>query len=99
MLTGELKKQKYVYYRCTGNRGKCDLPRFREEELAERLGEPLKGLQIPQEIVDQIVAKLREDQSDAAGQLDVERARLQARLTTIQSRMDAAYIDKLDGKI
>lgn len=26
MLTGEIKKEKYVYYRCTGNRGKCDLP-------------------------------------------------------------------------
>ena len=99
MLTGELKKGKYVYYRCTGNRGKCDLPRFKEEELADRLGESLKGLQIPQEILEQIVAKLREDQSNTANRLDAERARLQARLTTIQGRMDAAYIDKLDGKI
>lgn len=47
MLTGEVKKEKYVYYRCTGHRGKCDLPRFREEEIAEKLGEPLKGLQVP----------------------------------------------------
>jgi site-specific DNA recombinase len=40
MLTGDVQKQKYVYYRCTGNRGKCDLPRFKEEVLSERLGEP-----------------------------------------------------------
>jgi site-specific DNA recombinase len=99
MLTGEVKKEKYVYYRCTGNRGKCDLPRFKEEELANRLGEPLKGLQVPPKIVDQIVATLREDQSHAADRLNVERARLQARLTIIQGRMDAAYTDKLDGKI
>jgi len=43
MVTAEIKKEKYVYYRCTGYRGKCDLPRFREEDIADRLGEPLKG--------------------------------------------------------
>jgi site-specific DNA recombinase len=32
MVTGEVQKAKYVYYRCTGHRGKCDLPRFREED-------------------------------------------------------------------
>ena len=58
MLTGELKKEKYVYYRCTGNCGKCDLPRFREEDLAEKLGEPLKSLQVPPEIVSQIVTAM-----------------------------------------
>jgi site-specific DNA recombinase len=56
-------------------------------------------LQIPPEIVEQIVAKLREDQGNAANRLNAERARLQARLTTIQGRIDVAYIDKLDGKI
>jgi len=42
MVTGEVQKAKYVYYRCTGHRGKCDLPRFREEDIANRLGEPLE---------------------------------------------------------
>ncbi|MGB8479616.1 MAG: zinc ribbon domain-containing protein [Acidobacteriaceae bacterium] len=99
MLTGELKKEKYVYYRCTGNRGKCDLPRFREEDIGKKLGEPLKGLQVPPEIVSQIVTSLREDQNKADGRLATERARLGSRLTAIRHRMDAAYLDKLDGKI
>jgi hypothetical protein len=47
-----------VYYRCTGHRGKCELPRFRQQDLAARLGEPLKGLQVPPEIVAQIVETL-----------------------------------------
>ena len=25
-LTGDVQKQKYAYYRCTGHRGKCELP-------------------------------------------------------------------------
>lgn len=38
MMTGDVQKEKYFYYRCTGHRGKCDLPRSREEDLANRLG-------------------------------------------------------------
>jgi site-specific DNA recombinase len=99
MVTGEVQKAKYVYYRCTGHRGKCDLPRFREEDIANRLGEPLKCLQGPSEIVSRIVTTLREDQRQAVGKVNVERKRMEARLTGIRNRMDAAYSDKLDGKI
>lgn len=99
MLTGDVQKEKYIYYRCTGNRGKCDLPRFREEILADRLGEPLKGLQVPPEIVAQIVETLREDRKHKESKLSAERTRLDSRLTLIRNRMDAAYADKLDGKI
>jgi site-specific DNA recombinase len=75
------------------------LPRFREEEIAEKLGEPLEGLQVPPEIVAQIVTAMREDQSEADGKLTAERARLGSRLTAIRHCMDMAYVDKLDGKI
>ena len=43
-VTAELKKGKYVYYRCSGYRGKCDLPRFREQEISDRLGGILKDI-------------------------------------------------------
>jgi hypothetical protein len=99
MLTGDVQKEKYIYYRCTGNRGKCDLPRFREEVLSERLGDPLKNLQVPSEIVTQIVDTLRNDQKQSDSRLSAERTRLESRLTGIRNRIDAAYIDKLDGKI
>jgi hypothetical protein len=98
-LTGDIQKEKYVYYRCTGHRGKCDLPRFREEDLAQRLGEPLKGLQVPEEIVSRIVSTIRKDQQQSINKTNAERTRLEARLTAIHKRMDGAYVDKLDGKI
>jgi site-specific DNA recombinase len=60
-LTGDVQKQKSVYYRRTGHRGKCDLPRFREEDLALRLGEPLKGLQVPEVVASQIQKAFRCD--------------------------------------
>jgi site-specific DNA recombinase len=98
-LTGDVQKEKYVYYRCTGHRGKCDLPRFREEDIAQRLGEPLKGLQVPQEVVSQIVSTLRNDQQQSANKVSAERSRLESRLSGIRKRIDDAYTDKLDGKI
>lgn len=36
-VTAEIKKGKYVYYRCTQFRGKCELPYIREEQLGDRL--------------------------------------------------------------
>jgi len=78
MLTGDVQKEKYVYDRWPGNRSSCDLPRFREEVLLERLGEPLKGLQVRPEIVTQIVAMLRGDQRHADDKLRVERTRLES---------------------
>ena len=32
-VTAEIKKNRYTYYHCTGYRGKCELPYFREENL------------------------------------------------------------------
>jgi site-specific DNA recombinase len=53
-VTAEFKKQKYTYYRCTGYRGKCDLPYFREEVIAERLGHVLQAIHIPDDVLAQL---------------------------------------------
>jgi hypothetical protein len=37
-VTAELKKGKYVYYRCSGYRGKCDLPRFGKSRFPKSSG-------------------------------------------------------------
>jgi hypothetical protein len=67
--------------------------------LESRLGEPLKRLQVPPEVVSPIVSTLREDQKRSVSEVSAKRARLEAQLTGIRSRMDAAYLDKLDPKI
>lgn len=98
-VTAELKKNKYVYYRCTGHRGKCALPRFREEEIAERMGHVLRDVSIPEEVAQSISASLQRVHVVARNQAAQERARLERELTALYSRLDAAYLDKLDGKI
>lgn len=54
---------------------------------------------MPSEVAAGIVHALRKDQQEAGGKLRSEQSRLEGRLTSIRSRMDAAYADKLDGKI
>src|ERR1019366_9395653 len=87
------------YYRCTGHRGKCALPRFREEEIAERLGHVLQDVCIPEEVAQSIEASLQRVHVQMRSQGAQERARMERDLAALDSRMDAACTDKLDGKI
>ncbi len=59
-ITAERKKGKYVYYRCTGYRGKCDTPRFREEECTI-----LKNIHIPDEVLLPLEESLNSNQERA----------------------------------
>ncbi len=98
-VTAELKKNKYTYYRCTGYRGKCSLPYFREEDLGERLGQVLQAIEIPDDILAQLQSSLRTDKAREEGLRKQHRERLQQRLATVRRRLDQAYLDRLDGRI
>ena len=63
LVTAEFKKNKYTYYRCTGYRGKCELPYFREPELGDRLGRILKDIHIPDEVLAQLEKSLLTDKA------------------------------------
>ncbi len=98
-VTAEIKKQKYVYYRCTGYRGKCDLPYMREEQLGLQLGEVLRDIHIPDAVVTKLKTSLSGDLDRAQQAKAAEVRRYEQRLTLVRGRMDQAYSDKLDGKI
>jgi len=67
MVTAEFKKQKYTYYRCTGYRGKCALPRMKEEELGQELGRVLQDIHIPDDVLAQLEKGLTESQRRSDG--------------------------------
>jgi len=98
-VTAEIKKGKYIYYHCTGYRGKCELPYFREEEIAERLGTILKNIHVPDDVLVQLEKSLLDDKDREQGVRQQEIERLRHRLTTVRCRLDKAYVDKLDGRI
>jgi site-specific DNA recombinase len=99
MVTAEIKTQKYTYYRCTGSRGKRELPYFREEELGDRFGQILKDIRIPDGIVSQLSKFLLSGKGCETTIKQNQEQRLQQRLASVRNRLDQAYLDKLDGKI
>jgi len=98
-LVAERKKGKYVYYHCTGNKGKCPEPYAREEVLEQCFGELLKGLVFDDEVMDWVVDALHQSHADQARFREEAIARLQSEQTKIQHRLDKLYEDRLDGFI
>jgi len=80
LVTAEIKKAKYTYYRCTGSRGKCELPYFREEDLGNRLGQILKDIHIPDQVLSQLSESLLSEKGREAALQQAQTDRLQKRL-------------------
>lgn len=98
-LVGEIKKGRYVYYHCTGYKGKCPEPYVREEVLATKFAALLDHLTFDDEVLDWVREALRD--SHAAQRQDQEAAiaRHQADYDRLQARIHSMYVDKLDGRI
>ncbi len=99
LMVGELKKGKYVYYHCTGWKGKCPEPYTREETLEKEFVTSLKALEIDDKVLELIVNALKSSHKDEKTFHNEAITRLQAELTKIQGRIDTMYEDKLDGRI
>ena len=65
---------------CSHGRGPCDLPRFREEKIAERLGQILKDVTLPTEVVRCIEGSLQQTQIEMRNRTAQERARVEREL-------------------
>jgi site-specific DNA recombinase len=95
----ELKKGRYVYYHCTGNKGKCPEKYVREEELARQFGEALQAVELDGDVLSWVVMALKENHQDAKRYHDEQVGTLQKQYKKLQDRLDRMYIDKLDGGI
>lgn len=98
-LTAELKKGKYVYYHCTGHKGKCPEKYVREEELAQQFGEALKGIQMDDELLEWVKTTLLESHDDEKRFHEESIAKLQAERQRLKDRIETMYVDKLDGTV
>jgi len=98
-LVGEIKKGRYVYYHCTGHRGKCGEPYTREEILERKFAQGLQELLFSPEILQWLEAELTESEKTAqAAHAEVLR-RQQLELERLQQRQEMMYDDRLDGRI
>jgi site-specific DNA recombinase len=98
-LVGELKKKRYVYYHCTGNKGKCPEPYVREGILEAQFTRALRRLKFDDEVLTWVKQALRQSHTDERREHEAPIGRLQAEHNKIQRRLDTMYDDKLDGVI
>jgi DNA invertase Pin-like site-specific DNA recombinase len=97
LITAEIKKGKYIYYRCTKSKGKCPGKPIREEKLADMIGEHLKRLKLPPERVNWVIDALKESSQDKDEFRRTEIKRLQAEYEKIETHIRRLYDDRLNG--
>jgi len=104
LITPERKTKKsgktYHYYHCTQYNGKHGAEWLREEELTRQLAKAFSGLEMPQEVVDDIVNTLKNNHKEKSEfhkkLLNNYQAEYQKYETRKKQKM---YEDKLDGSI
>jgi site-specific DNA recombinase len=98
-MVGEVKKSRYVYYHCTGYKGKCPEPYTREEALEDQFADALRCLALEPDVLEWVTTALRQSHQDEKRFHDEAISRLQAEQAVLQNRLDAMYVDKLDGRV
>ena len=98
-LVGEIKKGRYIYHHCTGYKGKCPEPYVREEVLEGAFTNLLNRLAFDNEVLAWVKDALHQSGADERRQHAEAVKRLQGEYDRLQRRLDAMYVDKLDGKV
>ncbi|MCB9681486.1 MAG: recombinase zinc beta ribbon domain-containing protein [Alphaproteobacteria bacterium] len=98
-LSAQIQKEKYIYYHCTGAKGRCDMPYVREEVIDKQFAAALATLRIPDELRAQLTKGLRESHEQIVAHHADAVLRLEAECARLQRRLDTMYVDKLEGVI
>ena len=98
-MVGDIKKEKYVYYHCTGYKGKCPEKYVREEEVARQMEAALFRLKAKEELIPLLVRAQKEMHAQESKFHGEAVAKLQAERDALESRLEALYLDKLDKVI
>ena len=99
-LVGELKKGKYIYYHCTGNKGGTCKKRYIREEMIERVFlDILDTMYVSPEEREQILATIKEMVCVKEKTENTMIENISKQIQLLKNRLNKMYIDKIDGKI
>ncbi len=88
-----------IYYHCTQYNGKHGAKWLREEAITEQLGKVFKNIQMPEDIILEIIETLNAVHQDKVEFHNREFDRLTSEQKTTTKMMDNLYLDKLKGRI
>ncbi|MDG4879219.1 recombinase family protein [Mesorhizobium sp. WSM4935] len=105
-VVAEIKKAKYVYYHCTGHADKgrggyadCRRKYIREEVLDKTFAALLDKLHFDEEVLDWVRDALKTSHADERRDQEQAIERCQTQYKRLEDRLQAMYLDKLDGRI
>jgi site-specific DNA recombinase len=100
LISGEVKKKKYVYYSCTQAKGKCENHQYiREGEIESQMIAYLDLIQFDGEKLEWLKEALKLSHKDEAKYHKKMIRDLGAQLESVKSKIDFMYEDKIEGKI
>ncbi len=97
-ITPEMHKG-HVYYHCTQYNGKHGAEWIREEDITNQLGRIFKDLQLPDEVIQQIVDTLNGVHQDKMDFQNTQFKELTKERQMTTTMMDNLYLDRLKGRI
>lgn len=100
-ITAEIKKGKYIYYHCTGGKGKCSQKSkyISEEKLEKQFDEAVKAVNLAHSHIEYIKQGLKECMKDKKEFSEEMRENLQAEYKRIENRLDKLLVGYCDGTI
>jgi site-specific DNA recombinase len=98
-LTAEIKKEKYIYYRCSGYKGNCRQTYLKQEVLEQKIETILDGIVISEQSQELVMQGLRASMEDKIVHHNTLVLQTERQIKFLQNRIDQATIDKLDRKI
>ena len=98
-LSAIIKKEKYIYYHCTGYKGDCGERYVREEVLSAQFLDALRAISFDAGTLQLMRDSLRSSFDDEQEYHAEAVKRLEDECAKIQKRIDQMYLDKLDGMI
>lgn len=100
-ITGQVKRVKNIYYSCTGGKGDCEQKHvyMREENLEKQIITALEKIYITPEHNEWIKTALSDSFKDEQAYTKERLNSLNTKKDKLRTRIEAIYVDKLDGKI
>ncbi|MDD3594034.1 MAG: recombinase family protein [Candidatus Gastranaerophilales bacterium] len=100
-ITAEIKKEKYIYYHCTGWHKKCSIKNkmIKEEIISLQLEKAMKYITIKKEHSNWLKREIKDFFSKEQEYHRDELLRLSKKIDLLKNRIDKMYIDYLDGII
>ncbi len=98
-ITAEIKKQKYVYYRCTKFETVCSQKSVREEIINVEVQKLLDSIRLSENGHAYVVAGLKQSLEEKRATHDKDYEMIVREHSMLKNRLDKMYEDKLDGRV